>query len=184
MSLTSRVKAIPSTGGWWPPVSERRSEMMKIATTCHFATVYWLFHEAFDREINFDEYLKIGNPNTFINGLLKYGTALQQSYRRHQAEGLKVKATGAVVPAGSLIVFAENKNVAGHSCVALTSQSIGGYNQTNWFSTAGKEADYSTHSTKDIQWKTKHVALHGDHEYSLLCISEKTAVDAMKAAGA
>jgi len=176
MSVTSKVDRIPNVGGWWPA----KETMQKVATTCHFATVYGLFHEAHDRTITFDEYLDFGDPTTFIADLLPQATVLQQSHRIHAAAGLKVKATGALVQAGSVIVFAEGKTNPGHSCIALTSQRVGGYNQTDWFTTAGKAHDHTEHNTVDIPWRTKHLARRFNTDYSLYAIAETTALQAQR----
>ena len=58
------------------------------------------------------------------------------------------------LPAGSVIVFmATNLAQAGHACVIKNGLVVGGYNQTNWFSTPGAEAQYSEHNLgTDLAW--------------------------------
>lgn len=181
MALVSKVKAFPNTGGWWPPASERKDAMMKVATTCHFATCYWLYEEVHGKPFDFDVFMaQIGNPTLFVRDLLPRAVVLQRSYRLQAAAGLKVKATDAAVQPGSIVVFAETKTDPGHSCVAITSSRVGGYNQTDWFSSAGKEHDYSEHDTIDIVWKTKHRAVRFKTEYTLYAVPEATALEAMR----
>lgn len=181
MALVSKVGAFANTGGFWPPADRRKDQMMKVATTCHFATCYWLYEEAHGKPFTFDVFMdRIGNPTLFIAKLLPRAVLLQQSYRLQAAAGLKVKATDAAVQAGSVVVFAESKTSPGHSCVAITSTRVGGYNQTDWFASAGKEHEYTEHDTLDIVWKTKHRAQRFKTEYTLYAVPEATALQAMR----
>lgn len=181
MSVVARVVEVPNTGGLWPEVAQRTSDTMKMPATCHFATFYWFFEEAYGRAITLNEYLDVGDPTLFIQGLLPKATRLQQSIRRQAAAGLKEHGShSTLVRAGSIIVFAKDRQSAGHSCVALTSSTVGGHNQTDWFTTTGKVNQFSTHSTKDIDWKTKHFAQRFNTQYMLFAIDETTALAAIK----
>jgi hypothetical protein len=181
MTVVARVGEVPNTGGLWPREDQRTNVSMKMPATCHFATLYWFFEEAYGRPITFAEYLEIGDPSLFVQSLLPLATRLQQSITRRAAEGLKVKGShSTLVRAGSIVVFAEDRQSAGHSCVALTSGTLGGHNQTDWFTTAGKTNLYTTHSTKDINWKTKHFARRFHVDYMLFAIDETTALTAIR----
>lgn len=136
------------------PVANRVSNIMGavaqrwngIPTTCHFATIYWLYSEEFGQAPDANHYLKtdLSNPTRVINQMLPFGRHLQRPGRG-----------GLNLTAGSVVVFVHNHS-AGHSCIARTMNSIGGYNQLNWFTSAGRDHDYSTHNCTDFNWRSRN----------------------------
>jgi hypothetical protein len=141
-----------------------------IPTTCHFATVFWLYADEFRNPIATQaDYLnKFPNPTGVITSLLQYGRRLSRPHFGNLN-----------LTPGNIIVFAHNQN-AGHSCVAINANTLGGYNQGGWFTGAGGNHTYSTHNTSEIVWRG---ALHR-HDvqrpnintwYNLYAIDENTA---------
>jgi hypothetical protein len=141
-----------------------------IPTTCHFATLYWLYADEFNNAITTQaDYLnKFPNPTAVISSLLPFGRKLS----RPAFGNLNL------VP-GNILVFAHGMN-AGHSCVALNANTIGGYNQDGWFSQAGGNHTYTTHPTSQIVWRgithpkdvrRPNIATN----YNLVAIDENTA---------
>jgi hypothetical protein len=53
---------------------------------------------------------------------------------------------------GTVLIF-EKRGQPGHGCIVKSTTQIGGYNQTNWFSTAGDRHAYSEHHPNDIAWR-------------------------------
>ena len=115
-----------------------------IATSCHFATVYWLYLEEFSRPPTLANYATIGNPTLVVNAMLAHGRRLQQPGH-----------VGLALSSNSVIVFARN-NTAEHSCIATTTKKIGGYNQTNWFATPGANHALSFHAADDLHWQNRN----------------------------
>lgn len=167
MALVDRLKEIETDYGG-------------VARSCHFATTYWLFQEAFDRAPSLQELIGLGNAQLFITSLLAKAVALQDSTATHAAARLKVKKNGALVMAGSVIIFSHG-HTAEHSCVARTSQRVAGYNQTDWFTSAGTPNGFTEHDTAHIKWKTKHLSERFGKEYKLFAVYESDALKAIKA---
>lgn len=131
MSVAGRVAPIVAAmGGRWNG----------IATSCHFATFYWLFLEEFRRPPTVNDYVSAGNPTLVLNRMLALGRRLQRP-----------AAGPLILAAGNVIVFSRDGQ-AGHSCVAISPQRIGGYNQTNWFATAGANHGFTFHGARDLRW--------------------------------
>lgn len=143
MSLAQTVAAhtLIGNGGTWtdphghPPVN--------IATSCHFATIFWAFLDEFRRVPTQAEILRIGVAQTVITGLIQRGT------RKNQP----VMGSLTLTPS-SVLVFVNDTRQAGHSCVAIGAQNVGGYNQGGWYSVGGGNHTYSTHTTAQLQWGT------------------------------
>lgn len=116
-----------------------------IATSCHFATCFWLYEDEFSRQLSTAmEYgNSIANPTNIISSMLQYGRILSRP------------AFGSLnlIP-GSIIVFSRDGVTADHSCVALSTNTIGGYNQEGWFSVRGfVDHSFSIHNTSEIVWR-------------------------------
>lgn len=130
--LSTRVGVIPGAiGQTWN----------MIATTCHFATTFWLFWDEFDRQPQQEDFIKIGDPTLTIRNALPLGRKLTSP-----------KAGGLVLTPGSVVMFARNGQPL-HSCVATGGNSLAGYNQVNWFSSPGVNHGYSVHNTNQIRWR-------------------------------
>lgn len=134
-----------------------------IATSCHFATFFWLYWDEFGELPTIDIFFRIGNPNTVINHMLPFGRILQKP------------AQGSVpFTSGSVLIFAENGQ-AGHSCIALDSRTIAGYNQENWFKTPGKNHGFTTHLNSDIEWQGSNEINRYKKTYKLYMVPEAMA---------
>lgn len=131
--------AIGMNGRWNDPVNPAPGG---IATSCHFATLYWAFLAEFTRHPTLNEILKIGNAEVVMTDLVQHGT------RKRRPTGGNLALTP-----GAVLVFVEQKQ-ARHSCVALDGQNVGGYNQASWYSAGGGDHTYSTHPTSQLQWGT------------------------------
>jgi hypothetical protein len=53
---------------------------------------------------------------------------------------------------GSVVIFVDSNNTAGHSCVAIDKYTLGGFNQDGWYSGNGGNHTYSAHNTREIIW--------------------------------
>jgi hypothetical protein len=85
--------------------------------------------------------LRMGNAQALVATMIARGT-----------RKTKPLVGSLTLTPGSLLVFVDNAGVAGHSCVAITAQSIAGYNQLGWFSAGGANHAYSTHNTNQLIW--------------------------------
>lgn len=92
----------------------------------------------------------------------------------------------AVVP-GSVLVFVEN-GVPKHSCVAMPGMTLGGYNQTGWFTTMGIQGGYSSHPMSEIMWlggvRHRH-EVRGSNESmvcQLIAVPERSALAVLRQA--
>ena len=109
--------------------------------SCHLATACWLFREINNRDPDMNEWGDIAvNVNEAMRQIAVQGSRRQPPYRGTLA-----------VSQNSVIVFMRNGQPQ-HSCVARSTQTMGGYNQTQWFSTPGVDHGYSTHAIGDIRW--------------------------------
>jgi hypothetical protein len=116
-----------------------------VLTTCHFGTVFWLFEDLYDRPpANNTEYLKFfPNPSGVMDSMLPLSRVLT----RPPFGNLNLTP-------GNILIFSTNGVNAGHSCVALKPDLIGGYNQMGWFqSPLPIDHAYSVHNTSEIVWK-------------------------------
>lgn len=168
MALVNRLKKI-------------EKDYVGIPKTCHMATTYWLFEEAFGRPPTQDEFLDLGGIQVFVRSLIPLGVALQQSISIQATARLKVKKTGALVMPGSVVIFCY-KGDAGHSCTATLGHRLAGYNQTDWFTSKGEENTFTEHHhTSEINWQTKHLAKHLETLHNLVAVFETDAINAIKA---
>jgi len=111
-----------------------------IPTSCHFATVYWVFLDEFNRAPTQQEMVAIGDAQGAVGRWLPHGSRKSNPL------------TGSLtLTAGSILVFVRN-NQAGHSCVAITQQTLGGFNQMSWYSAGGANHAYSAHPTNQLMW--------------------------------
>lgn len=130
--LSAKVRVIPGAVG---------RQWNGIAITCHFATIYYIFSDEFSRAPLPADYAKLGNLNDVM--------------KKIAAMGAQVNNPGAsplVFAPGTVVIFMEDQQAA-HSCVAKQINLLGGYNQTNWFTSAGSSHSYTTHGTGDITWR-------------------------------
>lgn len=112
-----------------------------IATSCHFATIYWIIREEFGREPTAADFATIGELNGAIRIMVQIG-------------GVRINRPGGggqlnFIP-GSVIVFVSNNQPA-HSCVATFANQVGGYNQQGWFTAGGLNHGYSYHNTNQFK---------------------------------
>lgn len=112
-----------------------------IPTSCHVATLYWIYRDEFGQAPTQAQYVaRLNNPTAIIRNMLPHGQALANA-------GAAIAAA-----AGSVIVFVGGGQPR-HSCVKLAGNQIGGYNQLNWFTTPGQDHRYSTHAVANIKWR-------------------------------
>jgi hypothetical protein len=115
-----------------------------IPTTCLFAVTYWMLEE-----LGF-------TPTTamfgHIGGLNALFCAIAQAGHRLLAPN--IQAGNAHLPAGAVIVFMNPAvAMADHGCVLKQGLTVGGYNQTYWFTTPGQDHQYSEHDLgTGLQW--------------------------------
>jgi hypothetical protein len=113
----------------------------RIATACHFATVFWLFWDEFHRPPNQAEVLKMGNAQLLVTSMIAHGN------RKDSPLVGSLNLTP-----GAVLVFVDQGGIARHSCVAIAAQQVGGYNQAGWWSAGGADHAYSTHTTNQLLW--------------------------------
>jgi len=154
MPVATRVMNIPgAVGGRWNG----------IPTTCHFATLYWLYCEEFGHPPTVDNFTNsdLSNPTGVVNQMLAHGRRLTRPMRGN-----------ITMTAGSVVVFVQN-NQSGHSCIARTLNTLGGFNQPNWFTTLGVNHGYSTHHSADIEWLSRsEVSGNRDQRCRLVAVDE------------
>jgi hypothetical protein len=130
--LSAQVGVIPGVVG---------QQWNGIAVTCHFATIYYIFAEQFNRAPETADYAHLGNLNNVMKKIAGMGVQVSNP------------GAGALVFApGTVVVFMEDQQAA-HSCVAKQINLLGGYNQANWFTGAGVAHGYTTHNTNQITWR-------------------------------
>jgi hypothetical protein len=113
-----------------------------IATSCHFATVYWLLEEVLSRPPVLEDFTdKIGDPTLIVEQMLARGKKISRS-----------RLGSLMLTPGTVVVFVHHGEPR-HSCVAIESTLLGGYNQLGWFSTQGVDHGYSTHRTIEFVWR-------------------------------
>jgi len=113
-----------------------------IATSCHFATIYWIILEVTNRTPTTADFQnKIVNPSGVIKSMVHNG-------------GVRINQPGGggelTFTPGSVIVFMRNNEPA-HSCVATSATKVAGYNQQGWFTAGGLDHDYSSHKTNQFK---------------------------------
>jgi hypothetical protein len=150
MSLAETVvkhSFIGSDGKWFDPNGKVFKDEFSdktfrgtMATSCHFATVYWLFITEFNREPTEDELAHIGGAEQAVGKMISHGVLK-----------LRPKKGNLKFTVGSVIVFSHNTKM-GHSCVAINPEIVGGFNQTGWWKRDGISHSYSSHNTSELQW--------------------------------
>jgi len=166
MSLVQTVAnhSLIGHGGFWhdpaflPPFA--------VATTCHFATIFWLYVAEFNREPTQANLINIGSAQ------LAVGQMVARGVRKNRPANGSLSLT-----AGSVLIFYANPT-AGHSCVAIAPQTCAGYNQTGWWSLGGANHGYSAHPTSQLQWgagPNKHKVQYAAHWYELYEVPEGVA---------
>jgi hypothetical protein len=115
-----------------------------IATSCLFAVTYWMLEEL-SVTPTVGMFQRIGALNPVFCTIAQAG---------HRLFAPNVQAGNAHLPAGAVIVFMSlNGASAEHGCVLKQGLTIGGYNQTDWFTTPGQAHQYSEHDLgTDLQW--------------------------------
>jgi hypothetical protein len=113
--------------------------------TCHFATAYWCFLDAFARPPTADEVTKMMLPTVAVRDMLPHGTVLVRPVRRTK--------NPSVLTPGSVLVFVDEDGAAKHSCVATDARTVGGYNQVKYFAGPAVQLGYSTHNTNELKWR-------------------------------
>jgi hypothetical protein len=130
--LANRVGEIPGTAG---------QTWNSIATTCHFATAFWLFWDEFGVQPTANDFGVMGNPELVVGDMVPRGAKLTRP------------PDGALeVTPGTVLVFVKDDHPM-HSCVARDASTLAGYNQPNWFVGAGVPYGYTTHSTNELRWR-------------------------------
>lgn len=148
-ALAGQVKEIPSLSPF---------------PSCHNATVWWIYNEMSDTPPKLLDALWMAMKK--INKLVLNGSAIK--YEKHSS---------ITISAGDVIVFYNGE--AKHSCIALSQQEIGGYNQADWF-TGGIACKYTEHKLSDMNGKKKKNL--GNPNYKC-CVYKISADNALKVAG-
>lgn len=115
-----------------------------IATTCHFATTFRLYLAEFGIAPTALQLAAIGNFTALMTGMIQHGRRLTKP----------MFANLAATP-GSVVIFVQGGN-AFHSCIADAANTLGGYNQTNFFTSPGVYHGHSTHSTGHLVWDLRN----------------------------
>jgi hypothetical protein len=132
-----------------------------VATSCHFATVFWAYHAEFGSAPALANVAKMGVATGVVRQMI--------------AHGQKKRRSDPALITGSVYVFVRNGEPE-HSCVALSNNQVGGYNQTNWFSSPGVAHGYSTHTVDHFVWTGTHsVRGNTGQQCSLVCVPEGVA---------
>jgi hypothetical protein len=125
-------------GGVW--TDPNANPAAPIATSCHFATVYWVFWEEFGHAPSQADIVRMGSAQGVVSRMLPHAARKNNPLAGHLT-----------LTTGSVLVFAHN-NIAEHSCTAIAPQSVGGYNQMGWYSAGGANHGYSSHPTSQLIW--------------------------------
>ena len=169
----------------------KASAMLPVA--CHTATFIWTYWEAYGycpltSKVADANLAKIGKGiglTYLLTEMANHGTAqpLNRSFLKKLA-----------LTPGSVVVFVDGgSGLAGHSCVAKTKYSVGGYNQTGWFSRQvgwlpgkmtkwkGAKHSYTEHPVSEFVWN-----FDGDEAqtsggmYQVVQVPEQTAVQIVR----
>jgi hypothetical protein len=147
-----------------------------IATSCNFATVYWL---------------RCANGHVPAGALAFAGVDINGALRTIALAGTRIYPPNLLaghphVQPGTVITFmTPNLQSVGHSCVVTAGLTVGGYNQVGWFTTPAANHNFSTHNLgTDLMWvarplaimSTRRVRTAGNHEYYLYATSDVTAL--------
>ncbi|RVT85717.1 hypothetical protein DXV76_08185 [Rhodobacteraceae bacterium CCMM004] len=145
----------------------------QIPTTCHMATCYRLYEAEFGTPLTtMNAYLDaFPNPTGVIASMIPHGQRLTRP--GHGAAQLRPH---------SVLIFVRNEQAL-HSCIAINATTIGGYNQTGWFTSAGVDHGYSTHQTADIDWTGPHSVDGNGYAAELYQVDEMVARAAARASG-
>jgi len=114
------------------------------SATCLYATVYWIYED-----------LHGVSPTAAIMSDILIKCTFNRIFTDMMRAGKKVSrpmAGSLNLAPGTVLIFEKNGGV-GHGCVVKSATVIGGYNQTNWFSTPGIAHSYSQHHPNDISWR-------------------------------
>jgi hypothetical protein len=169
MSLAQTVvkhALIGAKGLWNEPGSP-----VRIATTCHFSTMYWLFLEEFGRDPTLNEIIDLGPVQAAVGQMIPHGT------RKNRPASGPLTLT-----MGSILVF-NTPTSPGHSCVATGAQVIAGYNQTGWWEMPGVKDGFSSHQTTQLRWgkgADKNRVVSGAKWYELYEVPEASALQVLR----
>jgi hypothetical protein len=114
------------------------------SSTCFYTTVYWIYEDLHGVAPNTETMTDIALKCTFTRIFTDMIGAGRKVTR-------PVMGSLNLTP-GSVLVF-RKAGQPGHGCIVKSATRIGGYNQTNWFSTAGTRHAYSEHHPNDIAWR-------------------------------
>jgi len=116
-----------------------------VPTTCLMAVTYWMLLDLSVKPTQAHFTLQLTQLNALLRQVALAGTRV---VRPSLADG------HAHLPAGAVIVFMEtNLSQPGHACVIKNGLRVGGYNQLDWFTTPGKNHQYSEHDLdSDLDW--------------------------------
>ena len=141
---------------------------MPLQWQCHQAVLAWLYEAEFGATITGAQF------GTFF-------LDFQPTMKAILDKGMRVFRPGIgklIFKPGTVLIFA-NKGTPEHSCILEDSDTIVGYNQTDWFSTAGRVSDISWHNTGDLKWEGG-IVTRGSHKYTLWAIIEKLAREVVR----
>lgn len=129
--LQTRIQAIPGLNG-------------SHQGTCLYAVTYWLYedlHGIGPSQTTMQDIQIRCSFNRIFTEMIQLG----RQVTRPMFGGLKLTP-------GNVLIFQKNGGV-GRACVVKDATHIGGYNQTNWFSTPGITHTYTEHHPNDIAWR-------------------------------
>lgn len=142
--FVARINPIPDA-----MIPQPNGGTKKLEIQCHQATCYWLYEEAFDRppapiEFTGETLLSV---QPFMAKIARLGKKLsREDFSKRNVAG------------GTVLIFTDSTGDAKHSCVVRWDGSIGGYNQTDWFTSDGKKSEWSAHDPNHIPWSgDKHL---------------------------
>ncbi|HJZ91828.1 MAG TPA: hypothetical protein VKE40_13225 [Gemmataceae bacterium] len=131
--LANRVNQIP---GAVPPYWNG------IPTTCHFATLFWLYWDEFNRQPTQAVFQgPLLNPVAVVQSMLPHGRRLSRPL------------FGSLTLTPGMVVVFDDGGIPRHSCTARTANTLGGYNQVGWFAGPGVNHGYSAHPTTELRWR-------------------------------
>jgi hypothetical protein len=155
-----------------------------VPTFCHTATVIWAYRELRGGDPSADLLVATLNPDQTLQDMIRDPKVVPLDRPKHGPLQLTP---------GWVVVFVRQDNDApGHSCTAIDAMTVGGYNQTKWFTSDGKACDYSVHTTDAVKWTSKGILLSKKYTgtvsrtdssgrvYNLVAVPERVALSVVE----
>jgi hypothetical protein len=157
---------IGAAGLWHEPGSD-----VNIPTTCHFATMFWLFRTQYDRDPTLNDIVDMSPIQATVGKMIPYAV------RKNRPANGPLTLT-----MGSVLVF-NTPLSPGHSCVATGPHVTAGYNQTGWWELPGVKDGFSSHQTTQLRWgkgADKDRVVSGGKWYELYEVPETAALQVLR----